>query len=199
MQKRRCRTEPCAAMGNAVDQNNHGGFRCVACSGQLPFGVFAAGANRHSSRTAWAWSQDFVPYAGILYAAIVIRLGMLAYQRVYRFDGAFSYVQDTIRVFNAVAVGSLLIIAWAFLFRGGYAFREFSYSRSVFVLDFAVALGLYLAFHLSVRFAQTRFRRSGINLIPTLIVGTNVEAEQAIRELADRRTWLPRYRLILEF
>ncbi len=139
------------------------------------------------SPTAWAWSQDFVPYAGILYAAIVIRLGMLTYQRVYRFYGAFSYVQETLRVFKAVAVGSLLIIAWAFLFRGGYAFREFSYSRSVFVLDFALALGLFLAFHLSVRLAQTRFRRKGINLIPTLIVGTNVEAEQTIRELAARR------------
>lgn len=139
------------------------------------------------SNTAWAWSQDFVPYAGILYAAIVVRLGMLAYQRVYRFYGAFSYVQETIRVFKAVSVGSLLIVAWAFLFRGGYVFREFSYSRSVFVLDFAIALLLFLAFHLSVRFAQTRFRRNGINLIPTLIVGTNSEAEQTIRELAERR------------
>jgi exopolysaccharide biosynthesis polyprenyl glycosylphosphotransferase len=139
------------------------------------------------SSTAWAWSQEFVPYAGILYAAIIVRLIMFVYQRVYRFSGAFSYVHEAVKVLKAVAVGSLIIVAWAFLFRGGFAFREFSYSRSVFVFDFAVALALFLAFHLFVRFVQTRFRRKGINLIPTLIVGTNAEALQTITELRERR------------
>lgn len=139
------------------------------------------------SSTAWAWSQEFVPYAGILYAAIIIRVGMLVYQRVYRFTGAFSYVHEAVKVFKAAAVGSLLIVAWAFLFRGGFAFREFSYSRSVFVFDFLVALTLFLGFHLFIRFIQTRFRQKGINLIPTLIVGTNAEALQTINELHERR------------
>jgi exopolysaccharide biosynthesis polyprenyl glycosylphosphotransferase len=139
------------------------------------------------STTAWAWSQEFVPYAGILYAAIVIRVAMLVYQRAYRYHGAFSYVHEAVKVGKAVAVGSLLIVAWAFLFRGGFAFREFSYSRSVFVLDFAIALGLFLSFHFFIRFVQTRFRNRGINLIPTLIVGTNAEAVQTINELSERR------------
>jgi exopolysaccharide biosynthesis polyprenyl glycosylphosphotransferase len=139
------------------------------------------------SSTAWAWSQDFVPYAGILYATIFIRVGMLVYQPVYRFTGAFSYVHEAVKISKAVAVGSLLIVAWAFLFRGGFAFREFSYSRSVFVLDFLIALALFLGFHLFIRFVQTRFRHKGINLIPTLIVGTNTEALQTIGELRERR------------
>lgn len=139
------------------------------------------------SLTAWAWSQEFVPYAGILYAAIFIRLAMLAYQRVYKFSGAFSHVHESVKILKAVAVGSLLIVAWAFLFRGGFAFRDFSYSRAVFVLDFLIALALLLAFHLSVRIVQTRFRRKGINLIPTLIVGTNAEALQTVNELRERR------------
>ena len=139
------------------------------------------------SSTAWAWSQEFVPYAGILYAAVFIRVAMLVYQRVYRFTGAFSYVHEAVRISKAVAVGSLLIVAWAFLFRGGFAFREFSYSRSVFVFDFLIALALFLGFHLFIRFVQTRFRQKGINLIPTLIVGTNAEALQTINELRERR------------
>jgi FlaA1/EpsC-like NDP-sugar epimerase len=92
------------------------------------------------SKTAWAWSREFVPYAGILYFAVPCRLAMLAYQRVYRLHGAFSYMNEAIKIFKSVAVASLLIVAWAFLFRGGFEFREFSYSRAVFLLDFAFSL-----------------------------------------------------------
>jgi exopolysaccharide biosynthesis polyprenyl glycosylphosphotransferase len=139
------------------------------------------------SSTAWAWSPEFVPYAGILYFAVPVRIAMLVYERVYQFQGAFSYTRETIKIFKAVAVGSLLIAGWAFLFRGGYAFREFSYSRGVFLIDFALALGCFLLFHLLLRFVQTRIRDAGINLIPTLIVGTNAEAVQTVRELKERR------------
>ena len=139
------------------------------------------------SATAWAWSQDFVPYAGILYFAVPVRLVMLSYQRGYRYHGAFSYTQEAIKIFKAVAVSSLLIIAWAFLFRGGFAFREFSYSRGVFVLDFILAFVFFIVFHLGLRFIQAQFRKRDINLIPTLIVGTNPEAQQTIRELRERR------------
>jgi exopolysaccharide biosynthesis polyprenyl glycosylphosphotransferase len=139
------------------------------------------------SATAWAWSKDFVPYAGILYFAVIVRLAMLVYERVYRFQGAFSYTRELIKIFKAVSVGSLLVIGWAFLFRGGFAFREFSYSRGVFVFDFVFAFAMYAVFHLGLRVAQAQFRKREINLIPTLVVGTNAEAEQTIRELNERR------------
>ncbi len=138
------------------------------------------------SKTAWAWSKEFVPYAGVLFFVVPIRLAMLIYQRVSRLQGAFSYVVEFIKIFKAVAVGSLLIVAFTFMFRGGFAFREFSYSRGVFALDFAVALVVYASFHFGLRFLQTLVRRRDINLIPTLIVGTNAEAVQTIRELQER-------------
>lgn len=138
------------------------------------------------SETAWAWSQEFVPYAGILFFAVPCRLAMLVYQRVFRLQGAFSYTAEAIKIFKAVSVSSLLIVTWAFLFRGGFAFREFSYSRGVFLLDFALALLVFTTFHLTLRYVQTLFRKRDINLIPTLIVGTNAEAEQTVRELKSR-------------
>ncbi|HLM59569.1 MAG TPA: hypothetical protein VK308_02080, partial [Pyrinomonadaceae bacterium] len=138
------------------------------------------------SRTAWAWSKEFVPYAGVLFFLVPIRLAMLVYQRVYRLQGAFSYVNEFIKIFKAVAVGSLLIISFTFLFRGGFAFREFSYSRGVFALDFVLALIVFSTFHLGLRYLQTFVRAKDINLIPTLIVGTNAEAEQTVRELKER-------------
>ena len=138
------------------------------------------------SPTAWAWSRDFVPYAGILFFAVPCRLAMLFYQRVFRLQGAFSYTNEAFKIFKATAVGSLLIVSWAFLFRGGFAFREFSYSRGVFLFDFAVASIVFAFFHLGLRFLQTMFRQRDINLIPTLIVGTNDEAAQTVRELHKR-------------
>jgi exopolysaccharide biosynthesis polyprenyl glycosylphosphotransferase len=107
---------------------------------------------------------------------------MLLYQRTYSLYGAFSYTAETIRIFKAIAVSSLLAVAWAFLFRGGFQFREFSYSRAIFFIDFAFAIVSILLFHLALRYIQTIFRRSHINLIPTLIVGTNPEAFQTMAE-----------------
>jgi exopolysaccharide biosynthesis polyprenyl glycosylphosphotransferase len=139
------------------------------------------------SSTAWAWSKQFVPYAGVIFFAVPVRLMMLAYERVYRLQGAFSYINEFIKIFKAVSVGSLLIIAFTFLFRGGFAFRDFSYSRGVFLLDFALALVAFSVFHLALRYVQTLFRRRDINLIPTLVVGANAEAAQTVKELSERR------------
>ncbi|HEY0428954.1 MAG TPA: sugar transferase [Pyrinomonadaceae bacterium] len=139
------------------------------------------------SKTGWGASQEFMPYAGVLFFVVLVRLLMLSYQRVYRLQGAFSYIAEFIKIFKAVAVGSLLTIAFTFLFRGGFAFRDFPYSRGVFALDFALALVAFTAFHLGLRYLQAIVRRRDINLIPTLIVGTNREAAQTIRELKERR------------
>ncbi len=144
------------------------------------------GGDRILSGTGWAWSNAFAPYAGILLFAVPIRLAMLIYQRVYRLQGAFSYIAEFVKILKSVSVGSLLIVAFTFLFRGGFAFREFSYSRGVFIFDFLISLLVFAAFHLGLRYLQTLVRGRGINLIPTLIVGQNTEAQQTIRELKER-------------
>lgn len=134
----------------------------------------------------WRLSPQFAPYAGVLLFAVPIRLAMLLYQNVYRLQGAFSYTKELVNIFKAVTVGSLLIIAVTFLFRGGFAYREFSYSRGVFLVDFGLSLIIFAIFHLALRYAQTVVRRRDINLIPTLIVGHGIEAEKTIRELQTR-------------
>ena len=48
---------------------------------------------------------------------------------------------EAIKVFKAILISSLLTVAWAFLFRGGFSFRDFSYSRGVFLLDPRMAVG----------------------------------------------------------
>jgi exopolysaccharide biosynthesis polyprenyl glycosylphosphotransferase len=147
--------------------------------------AFVARENAPVFGASHFWSREFAPYAAVLLFAAPIRVATLFYQNVYRLQGAFSYADEAFKIFKAVSIGSLLIIAAAFLFRGGFRFREFSYSRGVFILDFAFALAAYAIFHLSLRFAQKIVRRRKINLIPTLIVG-GAEALPTIKELESR-------------
>lgn len=135
----------------------------------------------------WSWHEMFGPYAALLLFVLPIRLLTLAYYDLYRLRGEFSYFDDAVRVFKATAVGSLLIVAAAFLYRGGYEFRAFSYARGVFVLDFLLALAAYGLLRTAVRGAQAFARRREINLIPTLVVGRGREAALFIREMRERR------------
>ena len=152
-------------------------------------GAFVLAFNIRQGESIFAggdWSTAFRPYAGVMLFAVLATVVMLAYNRIYRFFGAFSFIQEATKIFNAVIFSSLLTIAWAFLFRGIFSFQEFSYSRSVFLLNFAFAFVGFVGFHWLLRLVQVRFRNRGINLIPTIIVGTNSEASRTIEELEEQ-------------
>src|SRR5262249_42688059 len=70
----------------------------------------------------FAWSNRFAPYGGLLVFVVCIRLLSFRYCNLYRVRGEFSFVDDSIRIFKAAAIGSLLIVAAAFLYRGGFEF-----------------------------------------------------------------------------
>ena len=82
--------------------------------------------------SGWSISPEFAPYFAVMCFAVPIRVLMLLYQQVYRLSGAFTYTEEAIKIFKAVSVGSLLAVSAAFLFRGGFLYREFSYSRGYF-------------------------------------------------------------------
>ncbi len=132
------------------------------------------------------WTSAFAPYGALLPFLLPIRLVALINYDLYRLRGEFSMLEDGIRVFKATAVGSLLIVATAFLYRGGFEFRAFSYSRSIFLLDFFLAFTSFSFVRLLVRTAQTFARRRNLNLIPTLVVGRGQGAEHFIREIKER-------------
>jgi len=132
------------------------------------------------------WSRDFAPYAVLLPLIIPIRLLLLRYYDLYRVRGEFSFIDDAARVFKAIATSSLLIVAVTFMYRGGTAFRTFSYSRAIFVLDFLLACASIILLRMLLRASQIVIRRRGINLIPTLIVGRGPEAAVCIREMRAR-------------
>src|ERR1051325_8831504 len=133
-----------------------------------------------------AWSNRFAPYGALLLFVVCIRLLNFRYCNLYRVRGEFSFVDDGIRIFKATAIGSLLIVAAAFLYRGGFQFRAFSYARGVFVVDFFLVLASVVAIRFVMRSAQTFARQRQINLIPTLVVGRGPEAALFIREMRER-------------
>lgn len=135
---------------------------------------------------SWQWTNAFAPYAALLILVSPIRVLTLAYYDLYRLRGEFSLVEDAVRVFKATATGTLLIVAAAFLYRGGFEFRTFSYARAVFVIDFALALVGFLLLRLIVRGSQMLARRHDLNLIPTLVVGRGDEASTFINEIRER-------------
>ncbi|HKP37771.1 MAG TPA: sugar transferase [Pyrinomonadaceae bacterium] len=132
------------------------------------------------------FSNEFAPYAVILPFVIPIRLLLLRYYDLYRVRGEFSFVEDVGRIFKATAIGSLLIVAATFMYRGGIAYRTFSYSRLIFLYDFLLAFAGIGVLRMIVRAAQVMIRRRGINLIPTLIVGRGPEAALCIHEMRAR-------------
>jgi len=132
------------------------------------------------------WTARFAPYAALLVFIVAIRLLSFRYCNLYRVRGEFSFVDDSIRIFKATAIGSLLIVAVAFLYRGGFQFRAFSYARGVFVADFFFVLIGAAVLRFVMRSVQTFVRRRQINLIPTLVVGRGPEASLFIREMRER-------------
>ena len=133
-----------------------------------------------------AWSESFAPYGALLVFVVGIRLLSFRYCNLYRVRGEFSFFDDGVRIFKATAIGSLLIVAAAFLYRGGFTFRAFSYARGVFVADFFFVLLIVGALRFFMRAVQTFVRSRQINLIPTLVVGRGPEASLFIREMRER-------------
>jgi exopolysaccharide biosynthesis polyprenyl glycosylphosphotransferase len=134
----------------------------------------------------WSWSAQFAPYGALMPLIVLIRLLTLRYYDLYRLRGEFSFVDDAIAIFKAISIGSLLIVAAAFLYRGGFQYRAFSYARTVFVIDFFLSLGAVTLLRALIRGGQSFVRRRGINLIPTLVVGRGAEAAVCIREMRQR-------------
>jgi exopolysaccharide biosynthesis polyprenyl glycosylphosphotransferase len=147
---------------------------------------FRESASIFASTSGFAVSSRFAPYAALLPFVVIIRLLSLRYYDLYRLRGEFSLVDDGIRILKATGIGSLLIVAAAFLYRGGFQFRAFSYSRSVFIVDFLLAFTLLLAIRFMMRAVQTFVRSRHINLIPTLVVGRGQEAALCIKEMRER-------------
>src|SRR5688572_16745004 len=159
----------------------------LAAAGSFVFAFYLReGTSAFASDGSLRWSEQFAPYGVLVLFVVGIRLLSFRYCDLYRLRGEFSFIDDAIRVFKATASGALLIVAAAFLYRGGFEVRAVSYARGVFVADFFLVLVTVVAIRFVMRSAQSFERSRQINLIPTLVVGRGPEASLFIREMRQR-------------
>ena len=91
---------------------------CAGLSFVLAFS-YREGLSPFGPSGLFHFNESFAPYGSLLLVVISIRLLTLRHFDLYRLRGEFSSVDDSIKIFKATAIGSLLIIAAAFLYRGG--------------------------------------------------------------------------------
>lgn len=129
---------------------------------------------------------NFRPYFGLLLFVPIVRMFALRHYDLYRLRGEFSLLQDLHNLLKATLVSSLVITSIVFLYRGGLEFRDFSYSRLVFVYDWMLAFTSLSLLRVLVRGAQSLYRQHSGNLIPALVVGCGQNAVVCISEIAEK-------------
>jgi exopolysaccharide biosynthesis polyprenyl glycosylphosphotransferase len=125
----------------------------------------------------------FRPYVELCLLAPLPLILWLRSARLYALKGAFSLLDDVFGVVRATTMTSLVLIVFAFMYRGIFAFREFSYSRGIFLLYWGLLTLAILGVRMLVRRAQVFARRRGRNLIPAVIVGEGDLAELCLSEM----------------
>ncbi|HQR37739.1 MAG TPA: sugar transferase [Blastocatellia bacterium] len=130
--------------------------------------------------------NSFRPYIGLVLAAPIVRFFAMKHYGLYKLRGQFTFLGDALALAKAVSVGTLIIVLLAFLYRGGFEYRDYSYSRGVFVYDWAIVLVTVGAIRLVVRGLQVVQRQNQRNLIPTLIVGDGELAKLCVQEIGER-------------
>ena len=101
------------------------------------------------------------PYVALLPFAALVRVSLLLRRRPWLNRRLAGFFDESMEAITDAAVGSVAIIVFTFLFRSGYEYRAFSYSRLVFVLDWLIATGLLLVVTTATKSFLVRLRRRG--------------------------------------
>jgi len=130
-----------------------------------------------------AASEAFRPYLFILLLAPVIRITCSFMAGLYQPKRGLTKVDALFIAFKAVALGSLVMVVLIFSYRGIYAYREFSYSRLVVLLDFAFNLPLVVLSRVAIGYADGWLRKRGVGLKKAVFAGYNSEADKIVRDM----------------
>ncbi|MEA2486196.1 MAG: hypothetical protein QOD46_1307 [Actinomycetota bacterium] len=103
------------------------------------------------------------PYMALIPFAAVIRAGFAMRRRPWRKRRLPGYFDETTEAVTDAALGSIVLILFTFLFRSGYEFRAFSYSRLVFLYDWVFATLFLIALGAGTKQTLVSLRRRGHN------------------------------------
>ncbi len=112
------------------------------------------------------------PYTSIIVCAAVIRGGLFVWRRPdkhRRYDGYFDEIVDAVK---QATLGSLAVVVFTFFWRDGMRNHDFSYSRLVFVMDWAVSALLLCIVACAAKRALGRLRRAGHDSLNVIVMGS---------------------------
>ena len=101
------------------------------------------------------------PYVALLPFAALVRATLLLRRRPWHNRRLAGFFDESMEAITDAAVGSVAIVVFTFLFRSGYEFRAFSYSRLVFVLDWLIATAVMVVVAAATKAFFVRLRKRG--------------------------------------
>jgi len=129
-------------------------------------------------------SADFRPYLHLIIFAPVIRAFSYNLFGIYETERRRSRpAEDTFGLFKAICLGTGMIIIVAFLYRGLFQFREYSYARLVFVYDWLFNLFVVTGLHSLIRAFRDELRRRGVGARRIAVQGTGETWRALVEEI----------------
>lgn len=129
-----------------------------------------------------------LPYFIIL--ALMIKLGALLIYNLYDISWRFVSLEELIKIFKALVLGSVTLGMSLYLLRVVPPFSAAPFPRSALLLDFIIALFLIGASRIAKRVAlyglKTNIKPAG-NQIRVLVYGAGSAGEQIIREMITNK------------
>lgn len=120
--------------------------------------------------------------------ALIIKISLLAYYNLHGISWRFFCLGDTIKLFKAVSISSVLFGLLLFLFKPYEPFKEFP--RSVLLLDYIFTLGLISFLRISkraIREFQFKTKKLAGGKKRVLIIGAGQAGEQISREMLSNK------------
>jgi len=129
-------------------------------------------------------SEEFRPYLDLVVFAPIIRVFSYSlfgiYETTRRGPGA---VRDVFALFKAVCLGSGILIIVAFLYRGVFEFREYSYPRMIFPLDWLLNLFTVTGAHSILQAFLDEMKRRGVGVRRVAVQGIGETARTLLSDL----------------
>jgi exopolysaccharide biosynthesis polyprenyl glycosylphosphotransferase len=122
------------------------------------------------------------PYVQIVPFAALIRMAFFLRHRPWKQRRPRGFIDEIADAIKDAGLGSILLAAFTFMFRSGFRFSGFSYSRLIFVTDWIIATVLLTLLTVATKYVLGQLRRRGHNLRTLVVVGDG-DAAKTVDEL----------------
>lgn len=130
--------------------------------------------------------DDTRPYLALLPFAAAARGAIYLTRRPWSRRRPRGYFDEVAEAITDALRGSVAIIVFTFLFRSGFEFRDFSYSRLVFVYDWLLATAGLVILAVVTKAALVRLRERGHNQRNVVVIGSAEASAAVFQELVVR-------------